>query len=64
MRERCGPEGVLTPLDPASLARVVDAVRADGAEAVAVGLLFSFAQPEHERRVAPGRCGPRCPACT
>src|SRR5215207_7772183 len=38
--ERCGPEGVLAPLDPASLARAVEGVRADGAEAVAVGLLF------------------------
>ena len=44
--------GVLEPLDEASLARVVEAVRADGSEAVAVGLLFSFAHPGHERRVA------------
>ncbi len=50
--ERCGPEGVLTPLDAASLARAVEAVRADGSEAVAVGLLFSFAHPEHEAAVA------------
>jgi N-methylhydantoinase A len=50
--ERCGPGGVLTPLEPGSLARAVAAVRADGAEAVAVGLLFSFAHPEHERAVA------------
>jgi N-methylhydantoinase A len=50
--ERCGPEGVLTPLDPASVAAAVEAVRADGAEAVAVGLLFSFAHPDHERAVA------------
>ncbi len=50
--ERCGPEGVLRPLDPGSLARAVEAVRADGAEAVAVGLLFSFAHPGHERAVA------------
>ena len=52
VRERCGPEGVLTPLDPASVERVVDAVRADGGESVALGLLFSFAHPEHERQVA------------
>ncbi len=50
--ERCGPEGVLVPLDPASVARAVEGVRADGAEAVAVGLLFSFAHPGHERAVA------------
>jgi N-methylhydantoinase A len=52
VRERCGPEGVLTALDESSLARVVESVRADGSQAVAVGLLFSFAHPEHERRVA------------
>lgn len=52
VRERCGPDGVVTPLDEASLERAVEAVRADGADAVAVGLLFSFAHPEHERRVA------------
>jgi N-methylhydantoinase A len=50
--ERCGPDGVLTPLDPASVERAVAAVRADGAEAVAVGLLFSFAHPAHEAQVA------------
>ncbi len=50
--ERCGPDGVLRPLDRESLARAVQAVRDDGAEAVAVGLLFSFAHPEHERAVA------------
>ncbi len=48
--ERCGPDGVLTPIDGGSLARAVEAVRADGSEAVAVGFLFSFAHPEHERR--------------
>ncbi len=52
VRERCGPEGVLTPLDAESLERAVAAVRADGAEAVAVGLLFSFAHPAHEAAVA------------
>ena len=52
VRERTGPDGVLEPLDEASLARVVQAVRDDGSEAVAVGLLFSFAHPAHERRVA------------
>ncbi|MGD9694550.1 MAG: hydantoinase/oxoprolinase family protein [Thermoleophilia bacterium] len=52
VRERCGPDGVLTPLDEASLAAAVEAVRADGSQAVAVGLLFSFAHPDHERRVA------------
>ncbi len=50
--ERCGPDGVVTPLDPASVERAVAAVRADRAEAVAVGFLFSFARPEHEAAVA------------
>ena len=50
--ERCAPGGVVTPLDPASVERAVAAVRADGAEAVAVGLLFSFAHPQHEAAVA------------
>ena len=33
------------------LAALTDAVRASGAEAVAISLLFSFASPENERRV-------------
>ncbi len=49
--ERCGPLGVITPLDMASVERVVAAVAADGAQAVAVGLLFSFAHPAHEAAV-------------
>ena len=51
VRERCGPDGVLTPLDAASVAAAVEAVAASEAEAVAVGLLFSFAHPDHERQV-------------
>jgi len=43
---------VLIPLDADSVGRAVEAVRADGAEAVAVGLLFSFAHPAHEAAVA------------
>ena len=50
--ERCGPDGVITPLDPASVERAVAAVRADGSAAVAVGLLFSYAHPAHEAAVA------------
>lgn len=52
VRERCGPEGVITPLDEDSVAEAIDALRRDGVESVAVGLLFSFAHPDHERRVA------------
>lgn len=42
---------VVTPLDEAALARLVEQVRCSGAEAVAVCLLFSFANPAHEQRV-------------
>jgi N-methylhydantoinase A len=52
VRERCGPEGVLRPLDDEEVRRVARVVASTGAEAVAVGLLFSFAHPEHERRLA------------
>jgi len=45
VEERIGPEGVLRPLDLASLP-VIDA------EAVAVCLLFAFRDPTHERLVA------------
>jgi len=51
VRERIGPEGVLVPLDEASLAAAVDALRRAQVEAVAVCLLFSFLHPEHELRV-------------
>ena len=45
-----GPK-VLTPLDEASVARAISAVKASGAEACAVCLLFSFLDNSHERRV-------------
>jgi len=51
VRERMGPDGVLVPLDRASLRAAVDACRDAGVEAVAVCLLFGFLHPEHERRV-------------
>ena len=44
--ERCGPGGVLEPLDLSSLPDPGDV------DAVAVCLLFSFRHPEHEREVA------------
>jgi N-methylhydantoinase A len=43
--ERMGPDGVVTPPDPASLPAIE-------AEAIAVCLLFSFRDPSHERAVA------------
>jgi N-methylhydantoinase A len=45
VRERMGPEGVVSPLDLESLAAV-------DAEAIAVCLLHSFRDPSHERAVA------------
>jgi len=42
---------ILEALDPATLPALVEAVRASGAESVAVSLLFSFANPAHERAV-------------
>ena len=46
VRERIGPDGVLVPLDLDSVPDL------DGAEAVAVCLLFSFRDPAHEAAVA------------
>ena len=45
VRERMGPNGVIAPLELDSLPEL-------DAEAVAVCLLFSFREPEHERAVA------------
>ena len=42
---------VLTPLDEAALAAVLERLAAAGIESVAVCLLFSFLHPDHERRV-------------
>ena len=50
--ERCGPEGVLRAIEPRGLVQLIEEVRADQAEAVAVGLLFAFAHPAHEAEVA------------
>ncbi len=43
---------VLQALDPAQLPELVSNIQASGAEAVAVCLLFSFLQPQHEARIA------------
>ena len=50
--ERLGPSGVVRALVPAEVARVVGAVRVRRPDAVAVGLLFSFRDPTHERALA------------
>jgi N-methylhydantoinase A len=52
VRERIDAHGnVLVPLDAASLAAAIDALAAQRVEAVAVGFLHSFTNPDHERRV-------------
>src|SRR5947209_19290101 len=51
--ERLNERGeVLIPLDQASLEDAIEQLQAAQVEAVAVCLLFSFANPEHERNVA------------
>jgi N-methylhydantoinase A len=44
--------GELEPLDEAAVRRVARDLAADGVESVAVSLLFSFENDDHERRVA------------
>ncbi|MCZ7572917.1 MAG: hydantoinase/oxoprolinase family protein [Ardenticatenaceae bacterium] len=51
--ERLDAEGhVLMPLDEAALDAVAEALLAAGVESVAVVLLFSFLNPDHEQRAA------------
>jgi N-methylhydantoinase A len=51
-RERSGPDGrVLERLTEAGVRQVVRAVRRSRPEAIAVGLLHSYANPAHERRI-------------
>ncbi len=42
---------VLTPLDEGDVGRVIDHIEREQVEAVAVGLLHSFTEPRHERRI-------------
>ena len=56
--ERVSAEGkILCASVEAELLALCEAVRASGAEAVAISLLFSFANPENERRVAAALSG-------
>ena len=52
VRERVGPDGVVVDLDEASLDEVIRLLEEQEVEAVAVCLLFSFAYPDHESRIA------------
>ena len=52
VRERMRFDGtVQTPLDRVGLGAVIDAIRDAGVQAVAVGLLHSYANPLHEREI-------------
>jgi N-methylhydantoinase A len=52
IRERLDAQGnVLIPLDDRSVAAALDTLVAQKVEGVAVGLLHSFTNPDHERRV-------------
>jgi N-methylhydantoinase A len=52
LRERTGPAGeAIIPLDPRSLSRIKRELQRAGVEAIALSLLFSFANPAHERAV-------------
>ncbi|OGA20788.1 MAG: 5-oxoprolinase [Betaproteobacteria bacterium RIFCSPLOWO2_02_FULL_65_24] len=53
VRERIGADGsVITPVDMASVERLVELFRRNGIEAVAVSFHNAYANPEHEDRVA------------
>ena len=51
--ERCNWRGeVLVPLDEASLDALLPRIETERIEALAIGLLHSYANPEHEERIA------------
>ena len=53
VKERTGPDGsIITALDAVSLKKAIRGISERGVESVAVCLLFSFANPAHEREVA------------
>ncbi|WP_027282091.1 hydantoinase/oxoprolinase family protein [Roseomonas gilardii] len=53
LRERVAHDGsVLLPLEEDEIARLLAWLRESGAESVAVSLLHSYANPEHEKRLA------------
>jgi len=59
---RLGPHGEeIEPLDASRLAGLAEEITALGAEAVAVSLLHSYANPEHERAVAAAVAGAGLP---
>jgi len=51
--ERLNAAGdVLTPLDEAALPKLATQLQREGAESLAIALLFSYANPAHEERIA------------
>jgi len=50
--ERIGPDGVVTALGDKEPERLAELLREQGAEAVAICLLFSYLDPRHERQIA------------
>lgn len=53
IRERIAADGsIVEPLSEEDIREAVDKVKSSGAEACAIGLLFGFLNPEHERRIA------------
>ena len=50
--ERVGAQGMVRELTDEGVEQIVRAAREIAPEAIAVGLLFSYAHPEHERRIA------------
>ena len=51
--ERIGPQGeIIVPLDEASVERAAESFARQEVEAVAICFLFSFLNPDHERRAA------------
>lgn len=53
VRERTGPMGdILTATNPGELSRIAERISAARPEAIAISLLFSFANPANEQRVS------------
>ena len=50
--ERVGPDGVITALDDSGLERLAAEIAAAAPESIAICLLFSFRDSDHERRLA------------
>ena len=51
--ERTSAEGEpIRPIDPADLAQLIEKIRAAQPDSIAISLLFSFANPQHERELA------------